>query len=200
MSNWNDTRVCYAAVGIPQGLIVDQESGEIAGAVRRGGELVSLEQAEYEMWTTLLTPLTLDAALEVASIRSWSGPESIIARLGELNLLVPIDPGQAMNGTLSRLRPIPLGCGLGNMGGESMQFEIQNATLSRPSPILLDVVSVMFWWEFDGISTLDEAVALVTSRVPGLSLHQANTIAAQLVFVLMVNRALYLDSPRTSAN
>ena len=200
MSDGNDARGCYVAVGIPQGLIVDQENGEIAGAVRRGGELVSLGQAEYGMWATLLTPLTLDAAIKVASTCGWSGPESIIARLGELDLLAPIDPGQAMNGTLSRLRPIPLGCGLGNMGGDSMQFEIQNATLSRPSPILLDVVSVMFWWEFDGISTLAEAVALVTSRVPGLPLHQANTIAARLVFVLMVNRTLYLDSPRASAS
>jgi len=200
MSNWNDTGSCYAAVGIPQGLIVDQENSEIAGAVRRGGELVSLEPAEYGMWTALLTPLTLDAAIKIAAIRSWKGPESIIARLGELNLLAPIDPGNAMNDALSRLRPIPLGCGLGNMGGDSMQFEIQNATLSRPSPISLDVVSVMFWWEFDGLNTLQEAVALVTSRVPGLSLHQANTIAAQLAFVLMVNRMLYLDSPRTSTN
>lgn len=199
MSDGSDASGCYVAVGIPQGLIVDQENGEVAGAVRRGGELVSLEQAEYGMWATLLTPLTLDAAIKVASSCSWSGPESIIARLGELDLLAPIDPGQAMNDSLSRLRPIPLGCGLGNIGGDSMQFEIQNATLSRPSPILLDAVSVMFWWEFDGISTLHEAVALVTSRVPGLSLEQANTIAARLVFVLMVNRTLYLDSPRTSA-
>jgi hypothetical protein len=196
----NDTGGCYAAVGIPQGLIVDTENNEIAGAVRRGGELVSLEPAEYGMWTALLTPLTLDAAVKVASIRSWSSPESIITRLGELDLLAPIDPGRAMDRTLSRLRPIPLGCGLGNLGGDSMQFEIQNATLSRPAPVSLDVVSIMFWWEFDGISTLEEVVKLVTSRVPGLSLHQANTIAAQLAFVLMVNRMLYLDSPRTTTN
>jgi hypothetical protein len=219
MSNWNDTAApaaaqipsadgagnadagsSYAAVGIPQGLIVDQESGEIAGAVRRGGELVSLEPVEYGMWTTLLTPLTLGAAIKVASIRGWSSPEPVIARLADLNLLAPIDPGQAMDGTLSRLRPIPLGCGLGNLGGDPMRFEIQNAILSRPSPISLDVVTIMFWWELDGISTLGEVVSQVRSRVPGLSLPRANAIAAQLAFSLMVNRMLYLDSPRTTTN
>jgi hypothetical protein len=200
MSKRTEVGSCYAAVGIPHGLIRDQENNEIAGAVRRAGELVSLEPAEYGMWTTLLTPLTRDAAIKVAARRGWNSPESIIARLVELNLLAPIDPGAAMDDTLSRLRPIPLGCGLGNLSGDSMRFEIQNATLSRPVPVLLDVVSIMFWWEFDGISTLQEVVALVRSRVPDLSLHRANTIAAQLAFGLMVNRMLYLDSPRTSKN
>jgi hypothetical protein len=190
----------YAAVGIPQGLIMDRDNSEIAGAVRRGGELVSLDPAEYGMWITLLTPLTLDASVKVASARNWSDPEPVIARLEDLNLLTRIDPGQAMDDTLSRLRPIPLGCGLGNLKGDSTSFEIQNATLSRPSAISLDVVSIMFWWEFDGTSTLREIAAQVVSRVPSLSLHRADTIASQLTYGLMFNRMLYLDSPRTTTN
>jgi hypothetical protein len=196
----SDTGIRYAAVGIPQGLIVDRENREVAGAVRRGGELVSLDPVEYGMWTTLLTPLTLSASAEVASARNWSNPEQMVARLGQLNLLVPIDPAKAMNGAMSRLRPIPLGCGLGNLRGDSKRFEIQNATLSRPSPISLDVVSAMFWWEFDGASTLQEIVAAITSRVPSLSLHRAGVIVVRLVYILMVNRMLYLDAPRIETN
>lgn len=104
MSNRIDTGSCSAPVGIPQGRIVDQQDSEIAGAVRRGGELLSLEPAEYGLWTTLLTPLTVDAAIKVASIRSWSRPESRSARLGDLNLLALIDPGRAMNGASSQTR------------------------------------------------------------------------------------------------
>jgi hypothetical protein len=60
----------------------------------------------------------------------------------------------------------------------------------------LDVVSVMFWWEFDGASSLQEIASLMTSRIPGLSLPAAHAIAARLAYGLMVNRMLYLDFPR----
>src|SRR5277367_4669952 len=114
----------YAAVGIPQGLIVDRENGEIAGAVRRGGELVSLDPVDYGLWTTLLTPLTLDAAIKVATAYKWTDTGSVIDRLADLNLIVPIDLAAA-NDILLELRPIPLGCGLGNLKGDPANFEIQ---------------------------------------------------------------------------
>jgi hypothetical protein len=52
----------YVGVGIPQGIFVDGASGETAGVVRRGGELMSLNKVEYAMWTILLPPITLTAA------------------------------------------------------------------------------------------------------------------------------------------
>jgi len=186
----------YAAVGIPQGLIMDPDNKERAGAVRRGGELVSLEPLQYGIWATLLTPLTLTASAKIAAACRWGDPEPVIGWLADQDLLVPIDPDKPMSGALSRLRPIPLGCGVGNAGGDATRFEIQDATLSRTEPVSLDVASVMFWWEFDGATSLHEAVSSVTSRVPVLPPHDASIIAARLAYDLMLSRMLYLDTPR----
>ena|ERR1700733_867958 len=191
------TDIRYAAVGIPQGLIVDPDNGETAGAVRRGGELVSLDPVDYGLWATLLTPLTLDAAIKVATAYKWTDAGPVIDRLAGLNLLAPIDL-EAANDVLLGLRPIPLGCGLGNLKGDPASFEIQNATLSRPSAMSLDVLSIMFWWEFDGTSTLREIASQVAGRVPELSLDRAEDTVTELACGLMLNRMLYLDSPRTA--
>lgn len=190
-----DTGPSYVAVGIPQGVVVDRASGEIAGAVRRGGELVSLDSVEYGLWTILLTPMTLTTATGTASNHNRVHLDQAFARLGELDLLVTIEPGKAMNGALERLRPLPLGLGLGNCKGDPTRFEIQNATLSLPSPVSLDVVAIMFWWEFDGTRSLREIASHVAARVPGLPIDRADTIAAQLAYGLMASRLLYLDCP-----
>lgn len=186
----------YAAVGIPQGIILDPDDKETAGVVRRGGQLVSLEPLRYGIWTTLLTPLTITAAAKVAAACGWGDPEPVLGWLADQDLLVPIDPGQPMGGALARLRPIPLGYSLGNAGGDAERFEIQDATLSLAAPLVLDMVSVMFWWEFDGATSLHEAVSSITSRVPALPLSDASIIAARLACELMLGRMLYLDTPR----
>ena len=186
----------YAAVGIPQGIILDPDNKETAGAVRRGGELVSLEPLQYGIWTTLLTPLALTASAEIAAACRWGDPEPVLRSLADQDLLVRIDPGQPMSGALARLRPIPLGYSLGNAGGDAERFEIQDASLSLTAPLALDMVSVMFWWEFDGATSLHEAVSSIASRVPALPLYDASVIAARLAYELMLGRMLYLDTPR----
>jgi hypothetical protein len=195
-----DVGPSFAAIGIPQGMIVDRASGEIGGAVRRGGELVSLGTVEYALWTILLTPMTLSAVTEVVSNRSWDSLDGAIARLGELDLLVTIEPGKAMGGTLERLRPLPLGLGMGNCKGDPTRFEIQNATLSLPTPVSLDAVAIMFWWEFDGTRSLREISSHVAARLPTLSIDRADTVATQLAYGLMASRLLYLDRPVLSGN
>jgi hypothetical protein len=185
----------YVAVGIPQGVIVDRAGGEIAGAVRRGGELVSMDTLEYALWTILLTPMTLTAATEAASISNSVSLGQAIVRLRELELLVAIEPGKPMDAALKCLRPLPLGLGLGNSTGNPTSFEIQNATLSLPKPVSVDVVAVMFWLEFDGTKTLGEIAAHVASRLSSISRDDADTIASQLTYGLMANRLLYLDCP-----
>ena len=185
----------YVAVGIPQGIIVDRGSGEIAGGVRRGGELISLDKVEYRIWALLLTPMTLTVATEVASSRGWGDLDQTIARLEKLDLLVTVEPGKSMDATVERLRPLPLGVGLGNGSGDPMTFEIQNAALSLPKPVSLNIVAIMFWWEFDGTKSLREIAAKVTSQLPGLPVDDADAVASQLAYGLMANRLLYLDCP-----
>jgi hypothetical protein len=190
----------YVAVGIPQGIIVDRASGEIAGAVRRGGELVSLDKVEYGMWTILLTPMTLTAATEAAANRNWGDLDQAVARLGELDLLIRVEPGKAMDGALGRLRPLPLGLGLGNSSGDLTTFELQNAALSLPTPVSLNVVAIMFWWEFDGTRSLRDIAARVVTRLPSLSVDHADAVLTQLVHGLMGSRLLYLDRPLPSGS
>ena len=187
----------YAAVGIPQGIILDPGNREAAGAVRRGGEIVSLEPFQYGLWTTLLTPLNMTASARIATACRWGDPEPVLRSLADQDLLVTIDPEQPMSGALARLRPIPLGYSLGNAGGDAARFEIQDATLSRTAPLALDGASAMFWREFDGATSLHEAVASITSRVPALPRYDASIIAARLAYELMFSRMLYLDTPRT---
>jgi hypothetical protein len=183
----------HISVGIPQGVLVDQGTGEIAGAVRRGGELVSLDRVEYGIWSLLLTPMTLAMATDVASSSEWGNLEQTIARLRKLDLLVGVEAGKSMDSTLGRLRPISLGVGLGNNSGDPTRFEIQNAALSLPEPVSLDVVGVMFWWEFDGTRSLREIVGRVVARLPNLSADLAWAVATQLACGLMASRLLYLD-------
>lgn len=190
----------YVAVGIPQGIIVDPANGEIAGAVRAAGELLSLDKVEYGMWTILLTPMTLTAAIEAASNRNWGGLDQAIARLGELDMLVRIEPGKAMDGALARLRPLPLGLGLGNSNGDPTTFELQNAALSLPAPVSLNVVATMFWWEFDGTRSLRDIAVRVATRFPGLAADRADAVLTQLVHGLMASRLLYLDHPLPSGS
>ncbi len=189
----------YAAVGIPQGMIADPSSGEIAGAVRRGGELVSLDPPDYGLWLLLLAPIERAAVVEAASSNGLGDPEAALAGLADQDLLITIRPGEAMDDDLARLRPIPLGVGLGNLGGDHTRFEIQNSTLSLPSPVSVDPASIMLWWEFDATRSLREIVPDVSSVFPDLSQDLVETAATRLVHGLMVRRLLYLDyspSPR----
>jgi len=183
----------HVAVGIPQGVIADPATGEIAGAVRRGGEIVSLDKIDYGIWTILLTPMTLSTATAVASSDSWGDLDQAFARLEKLDLLATIEPGKAMNATLERLRPLPLGVGVGNSAGDPGAFHIQNIALSLATPVSLDVVGIMFWWEFDGTRSLREIVGRVAERLSGLSADVAEAVVTKLVHGLMASRLLYLD-------
>lgn len=164
----------------------------MAGAVRRGGELVSLDKAEYGMWTILLTPMTPREATEIASKQNWGELDQVMLRLRELDLVVKIEPGKAMDRLLGGLRPLPLGLGLGN-NGDPTRFEIQNAGLSLAAPVSLDAAAVMFWWEFDGASSLQEISSRVAARLPEMSVDKAEVVLTELVHGLMGSRLIYLD-------
>lgn len=184
----------YAAVGIPQGVLVDSESGEAAGAVRRGGELVSLEPAEYVLWTMLMTPATREMASDLATQLGLDTVDEALERLEDQELLAAFDPDAGMDIRVASLRPLPLGFGLGNSAGDSAIFQIQNATMSLPSPARLDVISAMLWWDFDGTRSLRECATRLESSVATLSQDQSEKAVMQLTMGLMTVKLLYLDS------
>lgn len=137
--------------------------------------------------------MTPCAATEIASKQNWGGLDRATARLRELDLLVRIEPGKPMDSALGRLRPLPLGVGLGNSSGDPATFEIQNAALSLAAPVGINVSAVMFWWEFDGTRSLQEIASRVATRLPDMSADSADTILTELVHGLMVRRLMYLD-------
>src|ERR1700677_793471 len=184
-----------ASVGIPQGLVVDPASGEIGGAVRKGGELVSLAQADYELWVLLLTPLPFASIDGAAARRGWVDVPSAIARLRDLSLLVTIAPGRKLDPAVARLRPLPLGVGIGNVGVDPNTFQIQNASLSLPSPVCLDAIAIMFWWDFDGTASIGAVVERISARFQAVPRDAIENTAACLARDLMAHRLLYLDTP-----
>jgi hypothetical protein len=152
-----------------------------------------LDRVEYGLWTLLLTPAKGAMVAKIASSCDWGDLDQATARLKKLELPVTIEPGKAMDATLELLRPIPLGVGLGNSAGDPTRFEIQDSALSLKTPVSLDGIGIMFWWEFDGTSSLWEIVRRVAFRLPDLSADRADAFVTRLAYDLMARRLLYLD-------
>ncbi|MET0559723.1 MAG: hypothetical protein ABW065_13815 [Solirubrobacterales bacterium] len=183
------------SVGIPQGILGDPEGEDETGVVRRGGEFVSLDSADYELWLFLLVPLPLATIVETAARREWLHPEATTKRLLERGLLVEIGPGEALGPGLDQLRPLPLGIGIGNTPSAPKEFRLQSADRSLPRPVVLDPIGVMLWWECDGASPLGEISSRVAARCPQLPPAALDQVTVGFARDLMANRLLYLDSP-----
>lgn len=149
----------YAAVGIPQGLITDPEAAETAGAVRRGGELVSLTPDDYSLWASLGTPTSQATLDEAAAAHGREAAYGRIQRLRELNLVLELDIEGSLDGQLGYLRPIPRGVGAGNLAAEPGTYQISGESASQSSAVSVDAVGIMLWWEFDGSVSLKTAGA-----------------------------------------
>lgn len=182
-----------AAVGIPQGLIADPATGEVEGAVRIGGKLASLTVAEYRFWVILLAPIPESDVPAAAA--SYGLDLDALNALQERHLVITIKPGAPLDDSLAQLRPLPLGAGVGNGDGDHTSFEIQNASLSLPSPVSVDPAGMMLWWQFDGTRPLGEVVRDVSSSLEDFGPDLIEIAATRLVQGLMANRLLYLDAP-----
>jgi hypothetical protein len=186
----------YAAVGIPQGLITDPEAAETAGAVRRGGQLVSLTPDEYSLWASLGTPMSRGALDEAAEARGRQAVYGGIQRLRELNLVLELDIEGSLDGQLGYLRPIPRGVGEGNLAGEPGTYQIKGESAPQSSGVSVDAVGIMLWWEFDGSVSLKTAMENVAKRLPELPRVALERLAVVLLMRLMAQRLIYLDSAR----
>ncbi len=186
-------QVC-AAVGIPQGLVVDPATGETSGAVRRGGDLVSVTPADYEVWLALATPRSSQGLREVEALEGWGDVEDRIQRLRSDRLVVDFDVSQPLTEETGDLRPIPRGLGQGNVGDDNDVFRIQGHDPAS-TPLEVDPVTVMLWWEFDGVTSLQAAVDKVASRLPSISGDDLGRLAVALTLSLLAQRLVHLDCP-----
>lgn len=187
----------YVAVGIPNGVVYTADSavdGEAIGAVRRGGEMVFVDLADYQAWTLLLAPLRASAgarAIAPAADRSFTRS---VERLTALELVVAITSWESAVAAFRRLRPLPLGFTMGNTPGDPDRFTLQSPTISDESPLAVDPLENLIWSEFDGRGSLEGVVANAAGRLPGLDPEVVLSAATELVFKLMKSRLIYLDA------
>jgi hypothetical protein len=190
----------YVALGISQGIIADASARTLAGTVRRGGELVSITQNEYDLWSSLLTPRSHATLDEIASLRGWVDIAEQVRQLVELGLVAELDLAGGSNGDLAHLRPVPRGVGLGNLSGDGGVYQIQDLQGSGSTPLSVDAVMIMLWWEFDGAASLATAAASVATRCPDVPHDMIESIAVSLVVRLMTQRLLHLDTTYEAAS
>jgi hypothetical protein len=180
----------YAAVGIPQGIVADPASRSLAGAVRRGGELITLSRDEYDLWSMLLTPKSDAALAEVASLRSWTGIEERVRGLLDAGVAVEFRGARAGEDQLTRLRPVPRGAGAGNLNGDPRVFEIAGPD----GTLAVDAVMVTLWWELDGATSLATAISRVADRLPDADRAMLEDTAVLLVLQLQGRGLIHLDT------
>jgi hypothetical protein len=178
--------VLWIAVGIPQGVVLDPQSQERFGAVRRGGEVVFVDVADYALWTQLLVPRSQPAMADDL--------HGAMARLQELGLLVEFDSWESAIATVGSLRPLPLAAGLGNAQAGPNQFQVRSAGGADAPLVALEPIENLLWWEFDGGTVVQGAAARIATLTPGVEADTVSTIAVRLVLKLMANRLVYLDS------
>jgi hypothetical protein len=187
----------YVAVGIPNGVVCTAGSAagdEAIGAVRRGGEMVFVDLADYQAWTLLLAPLRASAGARAIAASAADSFTRSVERLTALGLVVAITSWESAVTAFRGLRPLPLGFAMGNTPGDPNRFTLQSATISDDSPLVVNPLENFIWSGFDGRGSLESVVADVAGRLPGLDPQAVLSAATELVFKLMKARLLYLDA------
>jgi hypothetical protein len=187
----------YVSVGIPKGVIYldgGAANGGAIGAVRRGGETVFIDPADYQAWTLLLAPLRASAGAGAITALTADSFSRSVQRLTALGLVAAITSWESAVTAFRGLRPLPLGFAMGNTPGDPDRFTLQNPTISDDSPLAVDPLENLIWSEFDGRGSLEGVVADVAGRLPSLDPQAVLSAATELVFKLMKARLLYLDA------
>jgi hypothetical protein len=160
-------------VGLPDG----------AGLVRLGGSLLSLDEAEYQLWDAgLLAPAT-EPLLEQARQSGMAEPDRVLRELAEAGLVIDsaVDPASARHlagGHAVRFT----GRLVGNGPHQSPRFLVGAGTAAPP--LTVDVVVYQFLLWADGRASItDQCARLDTGGVPWCSdaaAHVAGWIPALL--------------------
>lgn len=191
------TNPVYMAVGIPNGVVYTTDGavgGEAIGAVRRGGETVFVDLAEYQAWTLLLAPVGAAAAARALAAATAGSFAQSVEHLTALGLVVTITSWESAVTVCRKLRPLPLGFALGNTASDPSRFTLQSPTISEDSPLVMNPLENFIWSEFGGSGSLEGVVADVAGRLPDLDPEVVLSAATELVLKLMKARLLYLDA------
>jgi hypothetical protein len=189
LSGQAESAVYFLATGIPKGVIFDPDTRERAGAVRREGELVLLDRDAYLLWLLLLVPRTVAEAQTEARKLEVDFTDQSLRALVDARLALPIRERTLQN-LAARLRPIPLGAGIGNREGQERSFELGDSTMK---PVLeVDPVVFALWAELDGCVSLEQAFNGAAAAV-ARSRNDVESGAVGLILGLMSQGLLYLD-------
>lgn len=180
-------------IGIPQGWTVFPSGEEPIGSVSRGGQLVDeLSADQYALWLLLLQPKQHQQALETGARLGLSRPESDLAVLRQLDLVVDFTPSGPLEVHVGRLRAVPTAISLGNSAEQPDLYAIGHR-LEQPE-IAVGALEMALWTCFNGAWSLQDVVVEVAERfsLPGVALGRAVTA---LVFQAMTARIMLLDAP-----
>jgi hypothetical protein len=190
----------YVAVGIPNGVLHVPDGaaggtvGQATGAVRRGGETVLVDLAEYQAWMFLLVPVRASTGTTAVAAPMAGSFARSVEHLTALGLVVAITSWESAMAVFRALRPLPLGFALGNTPGDPDRFTLQSPMISEESPLTVNPLENLIWSEFDGSGSLEDVVTDVAGRLPDLDPQAVMSAATELVLKLMKARLLYLDA------
>lgn len=181
----------WLSVGLPKGFNLGLRTGRREGAVLLGGDLVQeMTSEEYQCWATMLVPKTSE---QMNDIRAQLGPsaDQVLGNLTEQGLIRPITPGEVLSDGIGRLRPIPIGVGIGNLDDDPGTFLVGEWPAK---PVMsIDGLGQVLWLRMDGKLSLQQ-VSDSTASWLDLDTEDLERGATKLVVHLMGARLLYLDS------
>jgi hypothetical protein len=157
------------AIGVSQGRNVDEtdDSTHTQFYIRRAGEVLAVGDSVYRLWLSALVPQTVDQfetrARQIHG--SESDPLADARELESLALIAIFGPDQTEWNTLAaKLRPIPLGFGLGNSEGDVLQYEISDP-LGR-SMLRVHPLAFWIWLTWDGTLSIGQAADELAPHLP----------------------------------
>jgi hypothetical protein len=163
------TKRVVLAIGVSQGRIIDEtnDSTRSQFSIRRAGEFVAVSEPVYRLWLWTLVPRSAEEF--EAQAREMGGSESdplaYARELEGLALIAEFGPDQSeWNELAERLRPIPLGFGVGNSEADLLGYEITDA--AGRSRLKIHPLGFWIWLCWDGTTTIAHAANDLIPAMP----------------------------------
>ena len=188
------------SVGVSQGRIVDETDDTTRSKffIRRAGEVVPISEPAYALWRWTLVPRSVEEFEARSNELSGSNEDSQLhaQELERLNLVTAFGPAQSeWNAVAEKLRPIPLGFGIGNSESEIPLFTISSA-LGEPM-VQVDPLGFWIWLTWDGTLSIGEGADQLASTIPEEVTRSVILRSARELTVICVNIGLIVLDGKT---